>query len=186
MLFMSSSFTSSTGADSDVTSHKVAVSAALPLTDIALQPEEARFVDLTNAERVRRGLNPLDVDPLLVEVARAHSRDMADNDYFAHEAPHPELRTPMKRYLARLGHRPRYAMVGENLFYCSKVDVNRGQRAFMDSRDHRENLLNSEFESIGVGIHKSADGAFWVTEMFLRKTPEPAQDPSVMVASTAH
>ncbi len=177
MLFMSSSFTSST----DTT----ALPAAPAVSDITLTQEEARFVELTNAERLKARLEPLTVDPVLVKAARAHSREMSRDNYFSHESPTSELRTPMKRYLAALGSRPAYAMVGENLFYCSKVDVNRGQKALMESQYHRDNLLNPGFESIGVGICQAEDGSFWVTQMFLANTPPETRAKRETLASAA-
>lgn len=48
---------------------------------------EAVAVDLTNRERMRKGCEPLRVDPRLARSARAHSRDMAEHDYFGHTSP---------------------------------------------------------------------------------------------------
>ena len=62
----------------------------------------------------------------------------------------------MERYLKGLGARPNYACVGENLFYCSVVDVERGHQAFMNSPAHRENVLFPAFDRIGVGICRNS------------------------------
>jgi uncharacterized protein YkwD len=134
-------------------------------------PQEQRFLELTNRERVNRGLRPLTVDPLLITVARQHSREMMEKNYFDHVSPTPGYKTPMDRYLKALGTRPKYATVGENLYYCSVVDVERGHQAFMNSPSHRENVLFPRFEKMGVGIHKNARGEFWVTEMYLTNSP---------------
>lgn len=133
--------------------------------------EERRFVELTNRERLRRGMSELRIDPLLIAVAREHSAEMRDRDYFSHHSPSASLRTPMDRYLhAVAAARPPYACVGENLFYCTISDVERGHRAFMNSPKHRENVLYPRFEKIGVGIVKDREGKFWVTQMFLTTT----------------
>lgn len=137
-----------------------------PLVD-----EETRFIELANRERIRHRLNTLDVDPVLVQAAREHSRDMYERNYFSHTSPDEAKKTAMRRYLAALGNRPDYAIVGENLFYCSIVDVNRGQHALMNSRYHRENILDARFDKIGVGVYKAPDGTFWVTQMFLSNNP---------------
>jgi len=134
---------------------------------VQLSAEEQRFVDLVNYERWSRGLQQLQMEPVLVEAARAHSREMADKDYFDHYSPTPRLRSAMDRYLVSLGHRPDYAYLGENLFYCSVVDVNRGHDRLMKSTGHRDNILNPRFRTIGVGVYESPDGQFWVTQMFL-------------------
>lgn len=139
-------------------------------TDIAMTKDELTFVELANKERAERGLQQLTFDPLLVEAARAHSREMAEKHYFSHESPTRALKTPMDRYLAAEKRRPSWALVGENLFYCSLVDVMRGHTALMNSEGHRANILESRFDRIGVGIYVDAKGEFYVTQMFLAKT----------------
>jgi uncharacterized protein YkwD len=129
--------------------------------------EEGRFLELINRERAARRMPALKPDPVLVEVAREHSREMCEKGYFDHVSPTPGRRTPMDRYLKAMRRRPPHACVGENLFYCSVVDVERGHRAFMNSPGHRANILYSPFRRGGVGIYKNDAGEFWVTEMFL-------------------
>jgi len=134
---------------------------------VQITEEEQRFIDLANSERLLRGLNTLKLDPALVEAARKHSKEMAEKDYFDHISPTPGMRTAVDRYIAEVKHRPTWALVGENLFYCSIIDVNRGHTCLMDSRTHRDNILNPRFERIGVGVYIDEDGEFWVTQMFL-------------------
>ncbi|MBI2843664.1 MAG: hypothetical protein HYX78_09720 [Armatimonadetes bacterium] len=157
MLVLSSNFSSTT------------VAKDLPQRAAIVQvvDEEQRFIDLVNYERLSRGLRMLSVDPLLVEVSRKHSQEMTERDYFDHLSPTPGLRTALDRYLASVAQRPTWAYLGENLFYCSIVDVNRGHTCLMESPGHRANILNPKFERIGVGVCKDEDGEFWVTEMFL-------------------
>ena len=134
---------------------------------VRMSAVEQRFVDLANMERRQRGLGTLSSNPLLVQVAREHSREMWVKNYFDHYSPTQELRTPMKRYLKSLGFTPTWAYLGENLFYCSIVDPDRGHQCFMQSPRHRDNIINEKFEQAGVGVFTSPDGQFWVTELFL-------------------
>jgi uncharacterized protein YkwD len=121
---------------------------------------------------VQRGLSRLEIDPLLITVARRHSAEMRDRKYFDHNSPTVGIHTPMDRYRIAVRSLPNdYACVGENLFYCSVMDVQRGHNAFMTSPAHRENVLYSRFEKIGVGIVRGPGGQFWVTQMFLTNTP---------------
>ncbi|MBI3910540.1 MAG: hypothetical protein HY320_06340 [Armatimonadetes bacterium] len=122
---------------------------------------------MVNKERAAQKLGPLTMDPLLILVAREHSHEMMEKNYFDHRSPTPGLRTPMDRYLKALGERPPYACVGENLYYCSVADVERSHRALMASLSHRDNILFSRFEKMGVGIYQNDRGEFWVTQMFL-------------------
>lgn len=128
---------------------------------------EQQFVYLINTERWDRNLRPLVVNPLLTRAARAHSQEMAQLDYFDHISPTPGFTTPMDRYLKELGHIPTWAEVGENLLYCSVVDVDLGHRCLMNSPHHRENILYPKFEQVGVGAYVDVQGHLWVTEMFL-------------------
>jgi len=134
---------------------------------VQMSSNETSFVDRVNAERRARGLGTLSANPLLVEVARSHSREMWEKGYFDHISPTPDLKTPMSRYLRRLGGTSAWTYLGENLFYCSIVDADRGHKCFMESPKHRENILNDRFREVGVGEFVSPDGRFWVTELFL-------------------
>lgn len=147
-----------------------ATKTAPSLSEYVETDEERRFVELVNLERRKRGLNELTIEPLLIKVAREHSREMQEKAYFNHNSPTAELKTPMDRYLKAAYTRPEYACVGENLFYCSIVDVQRGHNAFMNSPTHRDNVLFPRYEKIGVGIVKNERGEFWVTQMFLTNT----------------
>jgi len=153
----------------NVTSTTVTTQPPAARDSIAMTQEELRFVDLVNKERANRGLSQLTIDPLLVEVARKHSREMGDKRYFSHISPTSGMKTPMDRYLAAAGERPSWALVGENLFYCSIVDVERGHFALMNSDGHRANILESRYERIGVGAYVNPKGEFYVTQTFLAK-----------------
>lgn len=137
--------------------------------ELLVTQEELRFVELVNAERADMGLSELVIDPMLVEIARKHSQEMGDKHYFSHTSPTPGLSTPMQRYLAGEKHRPSWALVGENLFYCSIVDVERGHTALMNSDTHRANILEPRYERIGVGACVTPSGEFYVTQSFLAK-----------------
>ena len=173
-LMLSTNFSASTPptpAASVVSMSYGAVATAAPheATDESVRTEQ-RLIDLVNSERRAKGLTALALNPLLVQVARDHSREMWEKGYFDHFSPTPELRTPMDRYIKALGRTPTWAFLGENLFYCSIVDVDRGHRLLMQSPKHRENITNDRFREIGVGVFVSPDGQFYVTQLFLGQT----------------
>jgi uncharacterized protein YkwD len=149
---------------------------AIPDSSDGLLPEEREFIARVNDERTSRGLNALELDPLLVQVARSHSREMCDLNYFDHHSPTSNMRTPMDRFLNGLHLQsqatPNYVLVGENIYYCSEsnetYNVEFGHQALMNSPGHRANILEPRFAKIGVGIFRNDKGEFWVTEMFLR------------------
>lgn len=141
-----------------------------------LTADENSLFNLINENRAAQGLAPLKLDMGLVTVARAHSKDMCDRHYFDHYAPSPGPVSPMDRYLAYLGKRPNYAMVGENIYYRSMTDqpgdsAKQAENAFMNSPGHRENILQPKFTKVGVGFYRTQDGKYWVTQMFLCDGP---------------
>ena len=152
---------------------KLAPSAVVPTkpATVPLTSDEVLMVSCINSERESRGLPALSVDPLLVEVARQHSADMAKRKYFSHIAPEPLPRTPIDRYGAALG-RPPATVVGENLGCCDQPIMWLIHRGMMASTDHKANILDREYVSVGVGVHVLADGQVWVTQMFRGELPK--------------
>lgn len=131
----------------------------------SLTPDELLTVQLINAERVERKLEPLHLDPILVEVARQHSEDMATRAYFDHLAPAPQPKTPMDRYAVAIGRKPEI-VVGENIGHSAEPVMGIIHEYMMDSPEHRANILDAEYVSVGVGIYMLNDGRVWLTEMF--------------------
>jgi uncharacterized protein YkwD len=127
--------------------------------------DEKLVFRLTNAERLERDLPPLQFDPLLMEVARRHSRDMAERGYFAHLAPPPAEATPLDRYAKALG-RKVSGVVGENIGRADQPLMGKIHASLMGSPDHRANILDVEYTRVGVGIFALPDGQVWVTEVF--------------------
>ena len=120
---------------------------------------ESVMLDLVNRERVERGLEPLQPDATLREIARRHSRDMLQRGYFAHLGPEGE--TPVDRMLAG---RARFRAAGENLALAPTVEL--AHNGLMNSPGHRANILSGSFGRVGIGI---ADGGLhgkMVTQTF--------------------
>lgn len=115
------------------------------------EASEQEMVRLVNHERTTRGIRPLNTDDKLRAVARAHSEDMLRRGYFSHVDPD--------------GHDPFFRMeaagisfltAGENLAYAPNLTL--AYNGLMNSTEHRENILNSNFSKIGVGV---ADGGIY-------------------------
>ncbi|MGH2451258.1 MAG: CvpA family protein [Candidatus Limnocylindria bacterium] len=129
--------------------------------DLEADPDaERQMVELVNEERVARGLAPLALDPRLVPVARAHSTEMFELEYFSHESP--VTGSPFDR-LDAAG--IAYRRAGENLAYAHSVTVAHG--GLMDSPGHRENILRPEFTHIGVGVVSAGPYGRMFTQLFL-------------------
>lgn len=105
-----------------------------------------RIVELTNVERVKLGLPPLKVNALLSEAAREKAADMFAFNYWAHVSP--SGRTPWS-FFNDVGYKYQYA--GENLARDFR-DPDSVVRAWMNSPSHRENIVNSKYQEIGVAV----------------------------------
>lgn len=135
-------------------------------TPTSLSQDEQAFVALVNQERASRGLPLLAVDPVLTAAARQHSREMAELGYFDHYSPVRGLRSPLERYAVALGSRKFSCVVGENLFYSTRRDVDLGHRSLMKSPGHRANILAADYRAIGVGVYLAPNGEYYVTQMY--------------------
>ena len=112
---------------------------------------EREMLRLVNAERTERGLQPLRWCARCADVARAHSKDMYRNGYFAHvdvrgDDPFDRMK---KAEIA-------YDSAGENLAIAP--DVTEAHAGLMRSKDHRENILRAEFDEVGIGIYEGPYG----------------------------
>lgn len=121
--------------------------------EILLNEQEQMVFALHNQVRTEHGLRPFCVHPRLQEAARAHSQEMIDKDYAAHESFNGET---VKQRLKRFGYgfsRYSYYAYGENIAWGSGSQGS-PERAFdfwMNSPDHRPNILSKTFRQIGVG-----------------------------------
>lgn len=122
--------------------------------------EEQLMVTLVNRERAKAGLQPLQVDLRLVELARMKSKDMIDLNYFSHTSP--TYGSPFDM-MKKAG--VEYYTAGENLAGASTVE--KAHEALMQSDGHRRNILNPSFTHIGVGIVKGGSYGMMFTQMFI-------------------
>ncbi|MFD3483041.1 CAP domain-containing protein [Streptomyces sp. NPDC058665] len=119
---------------------------------------EAEVLALVNEERAKVGCRPLRADKALNGLAEAFSKDMADRGYFDHTDPDGD--TPWDRAdqagVRNLG--------GENIAR-GQADAQAVMASWMASEGHRENILNCDYKTIGIGAH-FADGGPWWTQDF--------------------
>jgi len=153
-----------------------ATSISLPQSDARLAKFEQAMAQMVNDERRKAGLEPLVTDSRLADIARAHSAEMRDKDYFSHDSPTDSLRAPMDRYRAVVQTAPR--VIAENIYRVysygaarraiSEEDVRAGHEALMKSPGHRRNILEPRVTRLGIGIVTNAKGDMWITQMFLK------------------
>ncbi|PLT33425.1 CAP domain-containing protein [Bacillus sp. V5-8f] len=124
---------------------------------------EYQLFDLTNATRVNHNLSILNWDSHVRETARKHSADMAKNQYFSHtnlegESPFDRMEDDGVRFMT----------AGENLAtgQFSSVFAHEG---LMNSMGHRKNILQKDFELLGVGVAFDSNSRPYYTENFYAK-----------------
>jgi hypothetical protein len=148
--------------------------AAVPQFDSAA---EAQLVQLINQARTQQGLQPLAVDDRLTEAARKHTELMVQNKSLAHQFPGEPP--------------PQTRMTNEGLpsdADAENVVLNQtvagAYDALMHSPPHRANILDPDYNAIGVGVLRSGDN-LWVTEDFVRRLPQLSEPQAEAAAQKA-
>jgi uncharacterized protein YkwD len=131
-----------------------------------MSAQELEILRLVNDERERDGEKPLKASPRLVVASRGHSYDMALRHYLSHDSPAGD--TPAVR-LQSVG--VNYTELGENVYMERNVEARelpeRAVEGWLNSPEHRANLLSPKFSATGIGVARSADGATYVTQDFV-------------------
>ena len=123
--------------------------------DEEVPAEEARGIEECNLLRLYVGLGALELDPKLCEAARDHSKDMAQQGFFAHESPVPGKKTPWDR-AAKAG----TTASGENI-YMGSTNSHSANMGWFYSPGHHKNMFSPGQRRIGLGQH----GSHW-TQLF--------------------
>jgi uncharacterized protein YkwD len=128
----------------------------------ALSGLERGVLAQINAFRVSHHLVRLRLSAQLTAAARAHSRQMASDGYFAHSSADGDLFWKrIERDYGSTGWA--YWSVGENLLWSSPdVGAKQALDLWLASPEHRANLLAARWREIGVAaVHAAAaPGAF--------------------------
>ena len=110
---------------------------------------EQAMLLLVNHERSSRGLLALAWNEQLAQVARLQSRDMWRRQYFAHI--NPDGADPFARlHQANIN----YLVAGENLALAPNTTI--AHKGLMDSPEHKDNILASDYSQIGIGVVRNA------------------------------
>lgn len=113
--------------------------------ELELAQIEQNIVTYTNAERERYGLPPLEIDPDLVDSARAHCAWMTRNRSLQHTGK----------------------AVAENIAMGQRSS-REAVRDWMGSSGHRANILNRSHRRIGVAAYRAEGGTIYWCQQFLR------------------
>lgn len=135
-----------------------AASTSAPAADAGAYEQEV--LALTNAQRTGAGCPALTWNATLASVARAHSQDMATNNYFDHNTPSgttPEQRITAAGYT--------YTQMAENIAagQATPADV---MASWMASAGHKANILNCGLTQLGVGYATGGSSGWYWTQDF--------------------
>ena len=122
---------------------------------------EQQVLELVNEQRANYGLAPLSYSKELEAVAYAHSKDMAQNNYFSHT--NLSGQSPFDRiHAAGIS----YRSAAENIAAGQKTPQE-VVSAWMNSAGHRANILNSSVTKMGVGIYSGGSYGIYWTQLFI-------------------
>ena len=152
---------------------------------------EQRVFALANGKRARYVNTDAAIhwDEAIAQVARDHSRHMADNDHFGHVDLQGRLPEDRERDAGISCYREteRYTIgsMGENLFFTEIWDTSETVRhatiykwqtmsdianeavdGWMTSPDHRDNMLHPAYIKMGVGVAIAQNGGVYITQNF--------------------
>ncbi len=150
---------------------------------------EIEIHNLINNERRNNGLTALSLDSKLSDIARVHSQDMAQNNFFAHEnlrGQDPTARASAQGYSCYKSYGSYYTSgIAENIFqnnlYTSTTSINfipfhdwstqseiaeSTVQGWMNSPGHRQNILTSTYDKEGIGVAIASDDKVYITEDF--------------------
>lgn len=105
---------------------------------------------LLNGERAANGLAPLTAEGTLQSAATSYAQTMVQQRFFAHVTPSGQtLKERLSSYFSAGG-----VKTGENLGWGAGPLATPGAmvKSWMVSPSHRANVLNSDFQQVGVGI----------------------------------
>ncbi len=148
---------------------------------------ERQMLDLINAERESRGLNPLTLELRLNEAAEDHSTWMLEEDVFSHTGING-TRAGDRIRLADFEFSGSWAWA-ENIAWQSlrgepgiEDDVVNLHTSLMNSPGHRANILNPDVTYIGIGIELGNYGGYeavMVTQNFAKTSAEVQLDTGI-------
>jgi uncharacterized protein YkwD len=118
-----------------------------------------------NAQRAANGQSALAANGCVVYVAQLRSGDMAANGYFSHTSPDGST-----AFSLLTAYDVPYGWAGENLArnnYPDDETVGVAIRDLMASPGHRDNILNSHYTQMGVGVAIDGEGIRYYTMTFI-------------------
>src|ERR1700685_1543682 len=139
---------------------------------------ERTLLDLANRARKQAGKPMLVLDTGLCVAARAHAREMVA----AHQLSHQFDGEPSLPQRLAAATRTQLEQEGENVALDFKAED--GHQHLMESPPHRANLLDPEYNVIGLGVIRSGDSLYIVQDFGHALPNYSADDLKERIAAT--
>jgi uncharacterized protein YkwD len=121
---------------------------------------DQQILDLVNQERAKVGANPLRINEQLDLAADQHTLDQASMNNMSHIGSNG---SKMGDRIKNAGYL--FSSIGENVAY-GYGDAAAVMSGWMNSPGHRQNILNPNYQEIGIGYAQGADGRPYWTQDF--------------------
>ncbi|MFF7212666.1 CAP domain-containing protein [Streptomyces sp. NPDC008238] len=118
----------------------------------------AEIVRLVNVERASAGCRPVALESRLTDAAQDYTDVMARSGVLSHTGPDGST---MAGRVDAAGYP--WSRLGENIAVGQQTAA-AVMDAWMHSEGHRANILNCDFEQIGVGVNTSSNGPWWTQD----------------------
>lgn len=120
-----------------------------------------------NAERGTAGLATLTWSEKIAKVARLHSQNMADYNFFSHKGVDGLMVDDRADQLG-MG---KWQAIGENIAFMQGYQnpATVAVEKWLLSASHRNNLMGEQWSESAIGVAMTADGKCYFTQVFLLK-----------------
>lgn len=126
----------------------------MPENNLKIETIQEKLLYIHNQERCNRGYKKLKLDDNLCSYAQTHSDKMASRNSLYHSN------------MGDLMDVNNDAMfVGENIAWGQKSEKE-VVKSWMNSRGHRKNILNNQYEKVGFGLQKDSKGRIYWCAVF--------------------
>jgi len=114
-------------------------------TSFKLSDSEQEFINLINSNRKNNGLSELQIDEQIENIARIKARDLEENNYFSHTSPtYGNIDNMFATF--NLSYKSSAENIAGNKNLAGAVE------AWMNSENHKSNILNEQYKYTGVAI----------------------------------
>lgn len=122
---------------------------------------------MINQKRLENGLKPLAWNAELASVARVHSQNMAEYQFFGHRGLDGKMVSDRADNIGL----NKWRAIGENIAFNRGYQdpIAKAVEGWMNSPGHRHNLLEDSWKESAIGVAVAPDGSYYFTQVFLLK-----------------